>query len=111
MELKRFLHRRPAPPAAAEREGLKTLFVHKREVRPQEIMTCTLRKMEHVPHIANRLKDSRPIIVSLEELDPPDRRRALDFISGVAYSLDSSYEEVGECVFLFIPGDVAVAES
>ena len=109
-ELKRFLRRRPQPRAEAG-EGFGALFVRKREVRQSEISSCYLSSMKHVPHVVDRLKSARPVIVNLEELgDDETRTRALDFISGAAFALDGSYEKIGEYVFLFVPGSVVIVD-
>ncbi len=108
-DLCRVLTKRPAPPSE-EREGLSALFVRKREVRQQEISTRYIRSPQHISHIADLLIACRPVIVNLEELKEDERQRALDFISGVVYALDGSYEPVGEQVFLFVPGNVEIVE-
>jgi len=107
--LRRLLRLRPDA-RRRETQGLGALFVRKHEVHPREIGTCYLRSMEHINHIADRLKGSRPVIVNLEEMAPEERPRALDFISGVTYAIDGSYETVGEDVFLFVPGNVVIVE-
>lgn len=86
------------------------LFVRKREVHTGEIGTCYLRSLKHAPHIADRLKGSLPVIVNVEEMPEEERAQALDFISGVAYAVDGSYDKIGENVFLFVPGNVVILD-
>ncbi|MBI3944862.1 MAG: cell division protein SepF [Armatimonadetes bacterium] len=109
-ELKRILRLRPEPPPEESHEGLSALFVRKREVRPAEIRTCTVRSADHVTHAANRLRSRQPVIINLEEMPAEDRGRALDFLSGVAYGLDGSYESVAAWVFLLVPGSVEIVD-
>lgn len=109
-ELRRTLRLRPAPSEEPGPEGLAALFVRKRHVRPREITTCYLTTPEYVPHVADRLKNARPVIINIEEMEPEQRWRALDFLSGIVYALDGSYEKVGEYVFLLVPGSVSIAD-
>ncbi|NLB95649.1 MAG: cell division protein SepF [Armatimonadetes bacterium] len=86
------------------------LFVRKREVYTREITTCYLRSLKHTPHIADRLKSALPVIVNVAEMPEEERTQALDFISGVAYAIDGSYDQVGDNTFLFVPGSVILLD-
>jgi cell division inhibitor SepF len=108
-ELRRLLHLRPDP-EQPDAPGLRTLFVRKRPVPPRQITTCYVRDLAHASHVADRLKAQYPVVVNLEEASLPDRPRVLDFVSGVTYSLDGSYEQLGEYVFLFVPGTVTITD-
>lgn len=108
--LGRLLRRRSRPDEAASHRRLGALFVRKRKVTTGEIPTCTIRDLHHATHIADRLKSQRPVAVNLAEAPEPERSRMLDFISGAAYALDGTYDQMGNHVFLFVPGNVTVAD-
>jgi cell division inhibitor SepF len=60
--------------------------------------------------IADRLKDSRPVIVNLQMADRDLQRRMIDFCSGVTYALSGEMEKVADQVFLLAPTNVKVSE-
>jgi len=48
------------------------------------------------------------VILNLEKATDEVARRVVDFVCGVTYALDGSYEKVGEKVFLFAPSNTIV---
>jgi cell division inhibitor SepF len=60
--------------------------------------------------IADRLKDSRPVIVNLQNADRDLQRRMIDFCSGVTYALSGEMEKVADQVFLLAPSNVKVSD-
>jgi cell division inhibitor SepF len=60
--------------------------------------------------IADRLKDSRPVIVNLQMADRDLQRRMIDFCSGVTYALSGEMEKVADQVFLLAPTNVKVSD-
>lgn len=109
-ELKRLLRARRQQVVEHEPDGLGALFVRRREVSQKEIATCYVQSSKYLSHVADRLKEAHPVVVSLEEMSEEDAARALDFISGVAYALDGACDPVAERVYLFVPGNVTIVE-
>jgi hypothetical protein len=62
-----------------------------------------------VTELVRVLKARRPVVLELDRLDDTQRRRAFDFVTGVAYGLDTSMSGVMETKHTFIlePGDAA----
>ena len=60
--------------------------------------------------IADRLKDTRPVIVNLQNADRDLQRRMIDFCSGVTYALSGEMEKVADQVFLLAPSNVKVSD-
>ena len=60
--------------------------------------------------IADRLKDSRPVIVNLQNAERDLQRRMIDFCSGVTYALSGEMEKVADQVFLLAPSNVKVSD-
>jgi len=50
------------------------------------------------------------VIVNVAEMPEEERVQALDFISGVTYAVDGSYDQVGDNTFLFVPGNVILVD-
>jgi hypothetical protein len=63
------------------------------------------RRWGDVADAVHALKAQRPILLELDALDNADRRRALDFMTGVAYGLEASIDGVADTphVYMFEP--------
>ncbi|HET9690582.1 MAG TPA: cell division protein SepF [Acidimicrobiales bacterium] len=59
--------------------------------------------------VGDRFKNSQPVIVNLQNADPPLSRRMIDFCSGVTYALGGSMDKVADQVFLLTPSNVEVS--
>jgi cell division inhibitor SepF len=64
---------------------------------------------DEVQTIADHLKNRRPTIVNLQELDKEMAKRIVDFVSGTIYALDGNMKKIGDCIFLFTPDNVDIA--
>ena len=63
---------------------------------------------EDVQSIADHLKNKRPVIVNLQDMDRDTSKRIVDFMSGAVYALDGSLKKIGEAIFLFTPENVDI---
>ena len=61
-----------------------------------------------VKTITDDLRDNRPVIVNIEEMEKTEARRILDFVSGAVYALSGNVKKVGQDVFLFAPHDIEI---
>lgn len=64
---------------------------------------------EQVQNIADHLKNRRPVIVNLEEVERELAKRIIDFLSGTIYALGGSMQKVSAAIILFVPNNVDVA--
>ena len=48
------------------------------------------------------------MIVNLKHLDPAEGTRLIDFVCGTAYAIDGHMVKIGESIFLFTPGIIAI---
>lgn len=58
--------------------------------------------------IADGLKSGEQQIVNLANCSPELREKVTDFLSGVRYTVDASWEEIAEHIFLIAPANVDV---
>ena len=63
-----------------------------------------------VQEIADRFKQSQPVIMNLRGAEKPLARRLLDFSSGICYALGGHMEKVATQVYLLTPDGVEVTE-
>ena len=61
--------------------------------------------------IVDNLKNRRPVIVNMEELDGTTAQRVLDFLLGAIYATNGTATKVSRGIFLFAPHDVAVEDT
>jgi len=59
--------------------------------------------------IADKFKDSIPVILNLQGADTDLSKRLIDFASGLTYALDGGMQRIAEKVFLLTPRNVEVS--
>ena len=67
------------------------------------------RSCNDAQQIADRFKDSVPVILNLQNADNELSKRLIDFASGLTYALDGSMQRVADKVFLLTPRNVEVS--
>lgn len=56
--------------------------------------------------VADRFKDSIPVILNLQGTDTELSKRLIDFASGLTYALDGGMQRIADKVFLLTPANV-----
>jgi len=59
--------------------------------------------------IADKFKDSIPVILNLQGADTDLSKRLIDFASGLTYALNGGMQRVADKVFLLTPKNVEVS--
>ena len=67
------------------------------------------RSFNDAQSIADKFKDSVPVIVNLQSADAELSKRLIDFSSGLTYALGGSMQRVADKVFLLTPRNVEVS--
>ena len=67
------------------------------------------RSFNDAQQIADRFKDSIPVILNLQSADNELSKRLIDFASGLTYALDGSMQRVADKVFLLTPENVELS--
>jgi cell division inhibitor SepF len=62
-----------------------------------------------VQDVADKFKDSIPVILNLQGADADLSKRLIDFASGLTYGLDGGMQRVADKVFLLTPQNVEVS--
>ena len=62
-----------------------------------------------VQDVADKFKDSIPVILNLQGTDPDLSKRLIDFSSGLTYALDGGMQRIADKVFLLTPQNVEVS--
>jgi cell division inhibitor SepF len=75
----------------------------------QKVHLVIPRSFNDAQSIADRFKDSVPVILNLQSADPELAKRLIDFSSGLTYALNGGMQRVADKVFLLTPRDVEVS--
>ena len=58
--------------------------------------------------ICDHLKNKKPVVINLENMDKEPAQRIVDFLSGSVYALDGSIQKVATSILLIAPNNVDV---
>jgi cell division inhibitor SepF len=95
-----------APRQSSRRSRLRGLDSSGSQVRVHLVLP---RSFNDAQQIADRFKDSVPVILNLQSADTELSKRMIDFASGLTYALDGSMQRVADKVFLLTPQNVEVS--
>jgi cell division inhibitor SepF len=103
----------PAPPAPAP-SGRRQSRGQLEAVAPavpgaQKVHLVIPRGFNDAQSIADRFKDSVPVILNLQSADPELAKRLIDFSSGLTYALNGGMQRVADKVFLLTPRNVELS--
>jgi cell division inhibitor SepF len=62
-----------------------------------------------VQDVADKFKDSIPVILNLQSTDTDLAKRLIDFSSGLTYAMDGGMQRIADKVFLLTPRNVEVS--
>jgi cell division inhibitor SepF len=93
---------RPAPPPAR----LRGVTAPSASVRVHLVLP---RSFNDAQQIADKFKESIPVILNLQSCDQELSKRLIDFASGLTYALDGGMQRVADKVFLLTPRNVEVS--
>ncbi|MCI8589985.1 MAG: cell division protein SepF [Clostridiales bacterium] len=88
-----------APQGAAQ--GFQPNALELKVVKPE--------KFEDASSIADHLLNKRTIVLNLEDTNSEVARRLIDFLSGVAYSIDGNLKKVADHTFVITPNNVLLS--
>jgi len=88
-----------APQGAAQ--GFQPNALELKVVKPE--------KFEDASSIADHLLNKRTIVLNLEDTNSEVARRLIDFLSGVAYSIDGNLKKVADHTFVITPNNVVLS--
>lgn len=61
-------------------------------------------------YIAGTLRDNRPVIVNLKNLDREAGKRLVDFVCGTTYAINGHMMKIGDNIFLFTPETILISD-
>lgn len=76
-----------------------------------QVVVFHCRGFDDAQAVALAVRDQRTVLLQLDQLDPVEAQRVVDFVSGAVQALDGQSERLGETTFLFAPADVLLSSS
>ncbi len=74
-----------------------------------ELKVVKPERFEDASPIADHLLSRRTIVLNLEDTNSEVSRRLIDFLSGVAYSIDGNLKKVADHTFVITPNNVVLS--
>lgn len=79
--------------------------------KQMKVMVVEPFSFDDAQHIADHLKNRKPVVINFENCDSEVAKRMIDFVSGTTYALGGSIQKIGSNIFLCAPNNVDVAYS
>jgi cell division inhibitor SepF len=96
------------PPLAPGRERAKVVALQPGQ-KTVRLVVLEPTSFDEVQAIVDHLKNRRPVIINMEELDKVLARRIADFVGGAVYAMDGTMQKVSTAILLFTPPHVEVS--
>jgi cell division inhibitor SepF len=102
----------PGDSAAARRSGGRSTTVLKPVARTNGDVRVHLvvpKSFNDAQQIADKFKDSIPVILNLQNSETDLSKRLIDFASGLTYALDGGMQRIADKVFMLTPRNVEIS--
>ena len=76
-----------------------------------EMKVVKPQQFDSVSQIADHLLNRRTVVLNLENASKETARRLIDFLSGVAYSIDGSIKKIATNAYVITPNNVDVGDA
>jgi len=76
-----------------------------------EMKVVKPQQFDSVSQIADHLLNKRTVVLNLENTSKETARRLIDFLSGVAYSIDGSIKKIATNAYVITPNNVDVGDA
>lgn len=74
-----------------------------------EVFHC--RSFDDAQSIARAVRERRTVVVQLDQLEPSEAQRVVDFVSGALHAIEGRAERLGERTVLFVPSGVVLSST
>ena len=91
-----------------EKRNVKALNLHTNPTMKMVVVQPS--NFNESQRICDELKERKPVILNLENLEKEAAKRIYDFMLGAAYALDGSVNKISPNIFVFSPCNVDVSE-
>ncbi len=78
---------------------------------PMKLMVIEPTSFEESQRLVDSLKENKPVIINLEQLDAEVARKIFDFLSGATYALEGNVQKIANNIFIFAPENVDISSN
>jgi len=71
-----------------------------------KVVVMQPQKFEDAQDICDHLKNKKPVVINLEDVEKEEAQRIIDFLSGSIFALDGNIQKVSNTIFLVAPSNV-----
>ena len=96
-------------PSSSSRSSSRPTRLRSADTGKASVHLVLPRSFNDAQQIADKFKDSVPVILNLQSADNELSKRLIDFASGLTYALNGSMQRVADKVFLLTPRNVEVS--
>lgn len=101
----------PAPVAGGAPYGASGISISGSSGSALEMKVVKPESFDSVAQIADHLLSRRTVVLNLENTNKETARRLIDFLSGVAYSIDGSLKKIASNAYVITPSNVDVGDA
>jgi cell division inhibitor SepF len=86
--------------------GNKILNIHTSQ--QMRVIVHEPKAFEEVPGIVDNLKNNKPVVINLEELEYELAKKIFDFLNGAVYALEGKIQKISKGIFIIAPKNVEI---
>lgn len=90
----------------AQIRGNKILNIHTNQ--QMRVIVHEPKDFEEVPGIVDNLKNNKPVVINLEELEYELAKKIFDFLNGAVYALEGKIQKISKGIFIIAPKNVEI---
>ncbi|MBS4539715.1 cell division protein SepF [Clostridium sp. D2Q-11] len=65
-------------------------------------------KYEDIVKVIDDVKNRKPVVLNLQEIENEEKRKVFDFTSGAIYTLEGNIQKVAKDIFILAPSNVEI---
>jgi len=73
-----------------------------------KVVIAQPQSIDDAQDVCDHLKNKKPVIVNLEDVDKDTAQRIVDFLSGAVYGVDGNIQKVANSIFVIAPSNVDI---
>lgn len=89
--------------------GNKILNIHTNQ--QMKVIVHEPKDFDEVPGIVDNLKNNKPVVINLEELEYELAKKIFDFLNGAVYALEGKIQKISKGIFIIAPKNVEIQGS
>lgn len=93
-------------PSSTIKTSNKILNIHSNA--NMNVVLFSPKNFDETTHIVDTLKNRKPVVMNISELDKDLGRKIFDFCSGALYALDGHIQQVSKGIFILAPQNVDI---